>query len=372
MNRAFKYRIYSNQSTLNKLEGWISFCRQLYNLALEQRINAYKQDKKSISKFEQMRQVTQLRHTFPEYSEINSDTLHNVIKRLDRTYSNFFRGIKTGKKIGFPRFKGENRYNSITLRKYGWKLQGNRFEIKKVGIFKVKLSRPIEGIIQEVIISKTLTNKWFVSFVCKDVSPKKYPKSKKEIGIDVGCKDFITDSKGNKIVNPHFFKASFNKLLKCQRSLSRKIKGSNRRKKVKHNLSIIHEKIVNQRKDFHFKLVNSLLKEYGIIYIEDLNWWKTEWRSVNRSMADAAFFGFLDLLSNSAEGANRQVIQDPARGTSQECSSCGQVVKKELSERRHLCPCGLDLDRDHNAALNILRRGQRLRKMLRPIPRICE
>lgn len=357
MNKTFKYIIYANNATSAKMVKWISFCRQLYNFALEQRIQAYKTHQKSISQFQQMREVTELRHAFPEYKEIISDVLHNVIKRLDRAYQAFFRRMKTGKKAGFPRFKSEDRYNSITFRKSGWKLNGKYISITRVGIFKIKLSRPILGEIREVTISKSFDGKFYVSFHCKDIPNSILPKSKKEIAIDVGCISFLTDSNNTKIDNPRFFKKSQKKLVLAQQSLSRKHRRSTRRKKAKLLLVKIYQKISNQRKDFHYKTANKILKEYGIIYIEKLKSWKS-WRNLNRSMRDVAWFRFFNILKVKAEEAGRIVIEVPAKYTSQICSQCGEIVKKELSCRIHSCSCGLNIDRDHNAALNILRFGQ--------------
>ena len=359
MNKTFKYRIYANNATSAKMVKWISFCRQLYNLALEQRIQAYKTHHKTISKFQQMREVTELRHAFPEYEEMNSEVLYNVIKRLDRAYQAFFRRIKSGEKAGFPRFKSEDRYNSITFRKFGWKLNEKYLTIKKVGIFKIKLSRPILGEIREVTISKTFNGKFYVSFHCKDIPNSILPKSKKEIAIDVGCVSFLTDSNNNKIDNPRFFKNSQEKLAKAQQSLSRKPKSSNRRKKAKVIVANIYQKIVNQRKDFHYKTANQLIKRYGIIYIEKLKSWNS-WRNLNRSMQDVAWFQFFNILKVKAEEAGRIVVEVPAEYTSQICSQCGKIVKKDLSCRIHSCSCGLKIDRDYNAALNILRFGQNL------------
>jgi len=355
MNRTFKYRIYANKSTSAKMEKWISFCRQLYNLALEQRIQAYKTHQKSISKFQQMREVTELRRAFSDYNEINSSVLCNVIKRLDRAYSSFFRRIKLKEKAGFPRFKNVNRYNSITFRD-GWKLKGKYLNITKVGIFKIKLSRPILGDIQEVIIKKS-NDKFYVSFCCKNVPQKILPKTNNEIAIDVGCESFLTDSNNRKVINPRFFKQTQKKLTKLQQSFSRKKRFSNRRKKQKIIIAKKHQKIFNQRQDFHYKVANQLIKKYGVIYIEKLNSW-TSWRSLNRSMRDVAWFQFFDILRFKAEEAGRDVVEVPAKNTSKMCSACGEIVPKDLSCRIHSCSCGLKIDRDYNAALNILKLGQ--------------
>jgi len=274
MKKTFKYRIKSNQKTEQQAEKWLSFCHQLYNDCLNERIIAYKENKKSISRYDQIKRLPQLRKTFPAFKSVSSQTLQDVVERLDRAYQGFFRRVKNKEKAGFPRFKGRNRYDSFTLKQAGWKLnlQKEELTIKKIGVFKIILHRPIKGDIKTITIRKTLTDKWFVCFSCDNVSQKLLPKTNKEIGIDVGCESFLTDSNGQKIDNPRFFKKSQDVLTKRQQSLSQKKKGSERRSKARLLVAKIHEKIFNQRKDFHFKTVNKLIKEFDKIYIEKFNY----------------------------------------------------------------------------------------------------
>jgi len=365
MKKTFRYRIKSNQDTYRKAEKWLSLCRQLYNDCLNERIIAYKDSKKSISQYQQMKRLPELKKVFPDFKQVNSQTLQDAIQRLDKAYQGFFHRIKNKKKAGFPRFKGQNRYNSFTLKQTGWKLSGRYLEIKNIGKFKIYLSRPIEGNIKTITIRRTITNKWFVNFSCDNVPQKLLPKTNKEIAIDVGCESFLTDSSGNKIDNPRFLKQSQEILTKRQQRFSEKQKGSNRRFKVKILVAKIHEKIFNQRKDFHFKVANKLIKENDRIYVEKFNSFKS-FKSLNKAMRDVAWFQFFDILHFKAEEAGREVIEVPAKDTSQLCSKCGQIIKKNLSIRLHKCSCGLEIDRDWNAALNILRLGQ----SLRVVPRI--
>lgn len=362
MKKTFQYRITANQTTYQKAEKWLSLCRQLYNDCLNERITAYKKNKKSISCYDQIKKLPQLKKAFPEFKQVNSQTLQDVIQRLDKAYQGFFRRIKAKNgKAGFPRFKGQNRYDSFTLKQTGWERNGRYLEIKNIGKFKMFLSRPIEGNIKTITIRKSSTGKWFASFSCDNVPTKPLPKTNKIIGIDMGCESFLTDSNGKKIDNPRFFKKSQDILKARQQKLSRKVKGSNRRSKTKLLVAKIYEKISNQRRDFHFKVANQLLKENDTIYIEKLNSWKT-FRGLNRSMRDVSWFQFFNILHFKAEEAGKEVIEVPAQNTSQLCSKCGKEVPKDLSVRIHKCPfCGLKIDRDWNAALNILRLGQSLR-----------
>lgn len=361
MKKSFKYNIRANNLTFTNAEMIINLCRILYNLCLEHRILLWKQSKKSVSKFEQMRQLTELKKIYPEFKQVPSQSLQDVIDRLDKAFQGFFRRVKNGEIAGFPRFKGRDRYDSFVLKQAGWKIIDKKYLIiPKIGRFKMKLSRPIEGDIKTVTIRRSMTDKWYVCFSCDNIISKPLPKTDKTIGIDVGCESFLTDSDGNKIENPRFFKNSENVLAKRQQSLATKKRGSNNRHKAKMSVAKSHEKIKNQRNDFHFKIANKLVKENDKICIEKLHNWKT-FRNLNRSMRDVAWFNFFNILKAKAVEAEREIIEVPARGTSQICSQCGETVAKDLSVRIHSCPhCKLSIDRDHNSAINIKRVGQTL------------
>jgi putative transposase len=370
MKKTFKYRIGANKDTFARAQKVLELCRTLYNLCLDQRKQSWKSYQKSISKNNQIKQLPDLKNGSPEFKQVPSQTLQDVVERVDKAFLGFFRRIKSGEKPGYPRFKGFDRYDSWTLKQAGWKLKDKYLTIQKIGKFNIKLSRPIEGTIKTVTIRKTLSGKWYVCFSCDNVPTKPLPKTNKQIGIDVGCESFLTDSNARKIDNPRFFKKSQDILTMRQQKLSCKKKGSNRRKKAKILVAKIYEKILNQRKDFHFKTANQLLKENDVVCIEKLNSWNT-WRGLNRSMRDVAWFNFFSILKAKAEEAGRQIVEVPARGTSQICSRCGKEVPKDLSVRIHNCPfCHLVIDRDYNSALNILRLGQSLRIASSLNPRI--
>ena len=361
MKKSFKYRLYATPKTLAKTEEVLNLCRILYNLCLEQRKNAWKYHQKSLTASRQMLQLPDLKKAFPEFVKVPSQTRQDVIQRLDKAYQAFFRRIKAGEKPGFPRFKSADRYDSFVLKQAGWHFEDKCLFIKNIGKFKIKLSRPVEGTIKTLAIRKSLSGKWYVCFSCDDVPAHPLPKTGKVIGVDMGCDSFLTDSNGRKIDNPRFVKESEQILTQRQQSLSGKVKGSHRRKKARVLVAKIHEKVRNQRNDFHFKTANQLLKENDTVYIEKLNNWKT-FRCLNRSMRDVAWFNFFSILKGKAVEADREIVEVPARGTSQNCSGCGKEVPKDLSVRIHSCPfCGLVLDRDYNAALNVLRLGQSLR-----------
>jgi putative transposase len=357
--RTFQYRAYCHHVTETNALRWLELCHTLYNLGLEQRIVLWGQFRKSISLYSQLNQLPELKRTFPEFTQVGSQVLQDVLERLDRTFQAFFQRCKQGKS-GFPRFKSKERYDSFTLKQCGWKLiENNYLAISNVGAFKLKLSRPIEGRIKTVTVRRARTGKWFVSFSCDNVPARRFPESQKNIGIDVGLKHFLVDSDGNVVKNPKFLKQSLDILARRQQSLSRKVKGSHRRQKAKRLVSKLYEKIADQRKDFLHKVSNSYIRDFKTIFIEDL---KIDGmirnKYLSRSIADASWGLFFEMLRAKAEEAGREVTKVKPNGTSQLCSACGERVPKSLSDRVHVCSCGCILDRDHNAALNVLRVGQ--------------
>jgi putative transposase len=368
MKKTYKFRAYINKTTEDQTNKVLELCRQVYNLCLSQRINAWKLHRKYISKFDQIKQLPELKKTYTEFKQIPSQSLQDVIERLDRAYQNFFNRVKKGETPGFPRFKGINRYDSFTLKQVGWKLEGSNLSVYNVGIFKIRFHRqiPKEAKIKQIIIRRTSTGKWYISFVCDNVIPKVLPKVNKAIGIDVGCESFLTDSNGLKIENPRWLNKSFDKIKKLQQKLSKQVKGSNKYKQTKLLLSKVHEKISNQRRDFHHKVAKYYVDNYDTICHEKMNAF-ISFRNLNRSMKDVAWFQFFNILSYKAEEAGRTIIKVPAKNTSQQCSQCGKIVPKTLDIRIHNCPyCNCSLDRDFNSALNILRLGTSLSDNLSP------
>lgn len=357
MKKTFKYRAYPNSQTYNRLGVILGLCRIVYNMCLEQRGFVYKRFGKSVSAFDQIKQLSELKEDFVEFKQIPSQSLQEVVERVDKAFSDFFRRTKSGKKPGYPRFKGIGRYNSIVLKQWGWKLKDSCLIVKNIGTFKLKLHRPIEGDIKTINIQKTKTGKIFVCFSCSNVPENILSKTNKVVGMDVGCESFLTDSDGNKVENPRWFKKVQNKLVLLQRKIAKQVKGSNRRKSTKLLISKLHEKISNQRRDFHHKIARKYINENDIIIHEKLKVWKT-FRSLNRSINDVAWKQFFNFLHYKAEEAGRVLIEVNPKDTSKTCSQCYKRVPKLLQERIHDCPyCGLVLDRDYNSALNILRLG---------------
>lgn len=367
MRKTYKYRLLGNKAILSNAGRWLELCRHLYNAGLEERISAYKHNKVSISCYTQIKELPELKVAFPEYNDVGSQVLQDVLERLDRAYKAFFRRVKNGKKAGFPRFKGKDRYDSFTLKRSGWKLDGKYLSIRNIGRFKLRLSRPIEGNIKTVTIHRESTGKWYTCFSCNKVPEKKLPESGKIIGLDVGIKSFLVDSESNRIENPQYLRQSEQLLRRRQRTLSRRVKSSHRRHKARILVAKAHEKVHNQRNDFLHKLANYYIKNYGIICIEDLNIrGMVRNHHLARSISDSSWGIFYGFCVYKAEEAGRQIIRIPRfEPSSKTCSICN-VINQDLTlnDRQWVCQsCGMLHDRDYNAAKNILRVGQALQEL---------
>jgi putative transposase len=282
--------------------------------------------------------------------------------RVDKAFQNFFRRIKSGEKPGYPRFKGYGWYDSFTYPQSGFYLSENRkgnqwLRLSKIGSIKVRLHRAIQGRIKTRTIKREL-NRWHVCFSC-EVEPEILQIAGKSVGVDVGIEKFAALSDSSIIENPKYLLQSEAKLKHEQRCLSRKKKGSNSRKKQRNKLAKLYQKIRNQRNDFLHKESHKLVENYDVIVFEDLrikNMVKNHYLA--KSISDASWGKFIEYVSYKAASAGKKVVFVNLRSTSQICSGCGKMVKKSLSVRIHKCPyCGLILDRDINAAINILRLG---------------
>jgi putative transposase len=354
---SYKYRLYPTPIQLQKIDEQLTEARHLYNAALEHRISAYKSCGKSISYYDQAAELKEIRKE-GLCGLYNYDTSTDVLKRLDKSFKAFFRRIKSGDKPGFPRFKSQDRFNTMTYPHYGngFKLINKEVYLQGIGDVKIKLHRSVEGIIKTVTLNRK-NGKYYVIFSC-EVEIKPLPKTDNAIGIDVGIESFAVTSDAEFIDNPRYYVNSQKKLRILQRSVSRKKKGSNSRKKAVKLLSKQHEKIQNQRGDFLHKLSTKLIKENDFICIEDLNIEGLAKGFLAKQVNDASWNMFFNFLHYKAVKADREIIEVNPNGTSQRCHNCGTIVKKDLSVRKHQCPvCNINIHRDLNSALEILRLG---------------
>jgi len=333
----------------------IETCRRLYNYFLEDRIYTFKEIKSSVSKIEQINQIPNLKKNNTYYKAVHSQVLQEVAARLDKAYDNFFRRVKSGKeKPGFPKFKGRQHYDSFCYPQSGFSIDDNRLVLSKIGAVKIKLHRPIGGSIKTCSIVRK-NDKYYACFSC-EVEVQVLPVTDSVVGIDVGVADFVITSDGQFFPKVDTYRKAEKHLKYLQRQVNRRVKGSNRRRKAIKLLAKQHEKVANQRKDIAHKVSTELIQNNDMVAHEDLqikNMVKNH--NLAKSINDAAWNKLFQFLAYKASDAGRQVIAVPPYQTSQICSCCGELVPKKLSQRWHDCPyCGLSIQRDVNAAINIL------------------
>jgi putative transposase len=364
VRKTYKAKLRPTPTQERALDKVLWRSRTLYNTALEQRITAWQRCRVSVSRYEQEAELKAIRAEFPEYDAIHSHVLQDVLARLDKTYQAFFRRVQRGEKAGFPRYKGRDRFHSFTYKEYGngARLDDGFLVLSKIGRVGVHWSRPIEGTPKTVTLSKEADG-WYVAISCAEVPVHPLPPTGQETGIDLGLESFVTLAEGAMIHHPRCYRVAERYLAKCQRRVSQRKQGSHRRRKAVCWLAKAHQTVRRQRQDFHHKVALRLVRENDTIYHEDLqvrNMLKNH--HLAKSIADAGWAQFLSILRFKAANAGRAVVAVNPAYTSQACSGCGVVVAKGLSVRWHSCPdCGTELHRDHNAAKNVLWRGQRLR-----------
>jgi putative transposase len=364
MRKAFKYRIYLTKGQRRILEHQLEECRWVYNQTLATRRDAYEQGI-SLSWYETKAMLPLWKETRPSLKLVHSQVLQNITQRVDLAFQAFFRRVKEGAEDpGYPRFKGFGRYDSITYPQYGngVRLEGDRLILSKVGAVQLVLHRPVEGTIKTVTLRHSRTRKWYVSFSV-EVEPEHLPPSAEIVGVDVGLMSFATLSNGEQIANPRFYRRDEADLKRVQKlkdaaKNAQKWDENRHRKKA---LAHIHERIANRRSDFAHKRSRELVNRYQTIVFEDLapqQMGANKGRGMRKSIMEVAWSQFISLMRGKAAEAGRTVMLINPRDTSKMCSHCGEKVEKDLRERTHTCPhCGLVMDRDRNAALNILGRG---------------
>jgi putative transposase len=358
--KTFQYRLYPTRKQQRALEQTLHECRWLYNHFLEQRKAAWEERQASLGLYDQLGELPALKHQRPELANAHSQVLQNVGVRIDLAFKAFFRRVKNGETPGYPRFRGRNRYDSFCFPQYGngCKLDGNQLYLSKIGTVRVVLHRPLEGTPKTVCIRRSATGKWYVTLAC-EWEPTALPEGPEQVGIDVGLVTFAAFSTGETIENPRFFRREEKAVAKAQRRLAKEALGTPRRRKRRKVVARVHERTRFRRQNFAHQESRKIVNRFQLIAIEDL--------SVNRmvqnpclakSISDAAWSEFAAMVRVKAEWAGRAFVAVNPAYTSQDCSRCGHRQKMPLWERVFRCPCcHLELDRDLNAALNILRLG---------------
>ena len=349
MLSTFKFRLYPSEAQARTMEETLETCRRLYNSMLADK----KENKTGF--YDQNKMLVELKGTDKHLRLIHSQVLQDVVLRLDKALQAFFAGLSR-----YPRFRRGGRYNSFTYPQSGFKLEGDRIRLSKLGKVRVRLHRKVTGAIRRVTVIRDI-DQWFVALLVEE-TPNGVHSGDGQVGVDLGISNLVALSDGTLVDNPRFLKRSMYRIISLQRRVYRKEKASKNRVKAKLSLAKAWRKVRRQRDDFAHKLSDQLTKENKVIVFENLrigNMVKNH--NLASAIMDSSWGRLRRVTAYKAERRGGRVILVEPRGTSQKCSGCGEAVPKELSERVHGCPCcGLVMDRDVNAARNILKLGQEL------------
>ena len=367
LTKAYKFRIYPDTIRQEEIDKRLILAQRFYNRLLEKSIRSYKNDNHKVSMAQFNRFVKEIIQEDKKYLKLYSQTRCEIEFRLMKAYQNFFRRIKEGnRKAGFPRFKSKDRYKSITYPQDNgsFSIRKGRLRISRIGTMPIDLHRKIEGTIKTLAIKREGKNYYAIFTTINNIRIPEVENTN-PVGIDLGLDSFIAISDGTKIEKPKFMQQKRKKIAKWQKIVARRNKGSKRREIAKARLQKAYEYSTNQSDDYLHKLSDALVKSgYTSFAVEDLhiqNMVKNH--RLAQSIYDASWSKFIQMLSYKAESAGMKVIKVDARNTSKECSNCCSIQEMPLSMREYNCGrCGMRLDRDINASINILKRatlGQR-------------
>ncbi|ABC98984.1 transposase [Synechococcus sp. 65AY6Li] len=374
MRTAYQYRLRPTASQVALMGEWLELLRRQYNYRLAERFNGWEQNRCNIHAcsltvchlpelkdkpdfYSQKRDLVNTKALFPEYQAIHSQVLQDCLQRVQRAFDRWLKGDCNGKRAGRPRFKGVGRYRSFTFPQMKQDcIRGQFIHLPKIGPVKLVQHRPLpDGFVIKTATVARKADGWYVTLSLQDSSVPEWspdpPTWENTMGIDLGLSSFLVTDEGEVIEVPQYYRKAQKPLKRLQRSVSRKQKGSNRYQKAVKRLSKAHQKVANQRRDFHHKVAHQLLQKGRHIAHEALNIKGLARTRLAKSIHDAGWGEFLQILAAKAERAGLLTIAGDPRGSSQGCSGCGREVPKELHERWHDCPhCGLRIGRDHNSA----------------------
>jgi len=355
---SYKYRLKPSSGQVMVLEEQLRLCRWAYNALLGHCLDERKAGRGTPQYISLQNLLPVMKSQTPELNTVFSQVLQNVAKRVRSGFESYWNRRKAGLKAHLPRFRRADRYNSLTYPQFGFKIEDGVLRLSKVGDVKLIQHRPLEGRVKTLTVSRGASGKWYACFSC-EVEPKPILGRLPAVGVDFGLNSLVALSDGTLIEAPRNYRKAEKRLGKAQQTLSKKKRGSRNREKARLRVATVSERIANQRRGFAYKTARSIVNRYERVYVEDLkiaNMMKN--RSLSKSIGDAGWGNLRNALTYMAELSEGVTAFVNPRGTSQTCSGCGETVPKPLSERTHRCPvCGLVLDRDVNAARNILRKG---------------
>jgi putative transposase len=386
VRRAYKFLLRPTANQVRALEACLEDTRQLYNAALEERREAWRMGRHRVTFYSQDAQLKEIRAADPErYGRWAHSCERAAIRRLDRAFAAFFRRVKAGEKPGYPRFKGRGWFDSLE-----WEAEsGSRWDsvphptvtrvyFKGVGHVRVHQHRAIQGHVKTITVKRE-GSRWYVILSCDDVPAELLEPTGAAVGIDMGVASFLTASDGKHVPNPRPLAAAAGRLAEAQRSLAGKKRGSGRRRKAVRKVAALHAKVRRTRLDHAHKTALALVRDHDVIVHEALpvrNMTRrpeprpaddgtyepngaTAKAGLNRSINDAGWRCFLDVLHAKAESAGRVVVEVDPRHTSQRCALCGHIAAaNRVTQAGFLCQqCGHQAHADVNAARNILRAG---------------
>jgi putative transposase len=401
MRIAYQFRLLPTSEQRAEMTRWLDMIRLQYNWMLAERFRWWEENRSPANAcplichlpelkdqpdyYSQKRSLVPLKQDRPWYKDVHSQVLQDMVKRVKLAFDRYLAGDSNGHRSGKPRFKSKNRYRSFTYPQASmdW-IDGNKIELPKIGAVRVIWHRPLlDGFNLKTAIISHKSDGWYITLTLEDVSVPELssdiePTLDNSIGVDLGLEKFLADSAGEFEPIPQHFRKSEEKLARLHQKVSIAKKGGRARKLLVRKVARLHQKIARQRKQFHYETAQKVLSKANVVFVEDLNVknmsrgakpkqdeagkflpnGQAAKSGLNKSIADAGWSQFIDILTFKAEKAGQRVVKVNPKGTSQHCSTCLNRVPKELSERWHSCPhCGTELDRDTNAAILIKKVG---------------